>query len=83
MDVIVRYQDEDSIAGLSFEEAYAALEEIVSEIETGERSLEESLSLYETGQRLAKRCEQLLAQAELRIQRLDGGSLTDLEPPTA
>ena len=55
---------------LTFEQAYAQLEEIVSQLETSDLSLEESVALYERGQRLARRCGALLDSAELRVQQI-------------
>jgi len=54
----------------SFEEASAALEEVVARLEAGRLPLDETVALYELGVRLAARCEQDLAQAELRVREL-------------
>ncbi len=56
---------------LSFEEAYARLEDIVARLESGELSLDDSVALYEEGQRLARHCGALLDAAELRVQQLN------------
>jgi exodeoxyribonuclease VII small subunit len=56
----------------SFEEVYAALEGTVDRLEAGHLPLAESVACFELGARLAQRCEQILAEAELRISRLDG-----------
>ena len=62
---------------LSFEQAYARLEDIVTRLEAGDLSLDESVALYEEGQRLARRCGALLDTAELRVQQLnEDGSLS-------
>ena len=53
-----------------FEALYKRLEESVSKLEEGGLTLEESLALYEDGMQLARRCQDLLQQAELRITRL-------------
>jgi exodeoxyribonuclease VII small subunit len=53
-----------------FETLYKLLEETVAKLEQGNLSLEESLSLYEAGTVLAKRCQALLQDAELRVTRL-------------
>ncbi|MDP9180953.1 MAG: exodeoxyribonuclease VII small subunit [Chloroflexota bacterium] len=53
-----------------FETLYKQLEETVAKLEQGNLSLEESLSLYEAGTALAKRCQALLQDAELRVTRL-------------
>ena len=56
---------------LSFEEAYARLEEIVARLEAGELSLDESLALYEEGQRIAQHCGALLDAAERRVEQVN------------
>jgi exodeoxyribonuclease VII small subunit len=63
------------IEKLTYEEAYAELERIVSKLESGEQPLEEALSLFERGQMLTKHCAELLAKAELRVQELSGETL--------
>jgi len=69
-----------SIAELSFEEAYTQLEDIVARLEAGNLPLEETVRLYERGQALARRCEELLEAAELRVQQIDdNGTLRPLE----
>jgi exodeoxyribonuclease VII small subunit len=58
------------VENLSYEAAYAELEQIVNRLEVETLSLEESLSLYERGQALSARCASLLESAELRVQQL-------------
>jgi exodeoxyribonuclease VII small subunit len=71
-----------SIANLSFEDAYAQLEDIVTRLEAGNLPLEETVSLYERGQALARRCEELLEAAELHIRQIDdAGMLRPLDGP--
>ncbi|HHY89193.1 MAG TPA: exodeoxyribonuclease VII small subunit [Chloroflexi bacterium] len=65
-----------AVEELSYEQAFAELEEIVRLLETDSKTLEESLALFERGQALARRCAQLLEQAELRIRQLTGEDLT-------
>ena len=54
----------------AFEAQYKKLEETVAKLEAGNLTLEESLALYEEGAKLAKRCQELLRDAELRVTRL-------------
>lgn len=54
----------------AFEPLYKRLEEIVARLEQGDLTLEESLSLYEEGMKLARRCQEMLQSAELRITKL-------------
>lgn len=56
---------------LPFEEALKKLEAIVEEMESDELPLETLLSRYEQGNRLAKVCQAKLAEAEVRIQKLE------------
>jgi len=60
---------------LTYEQAYAELEAVVSALETGEQSLEDALSLFERGQGLTRRCADLLDKAELKVRKLSGDSL--------
>lgn len=54
----------------SFEALYRQLEETVSRLEQGGLTLQESLALYEGGMKLARRCQEMLEEAEVRIARL-------------
>ena len=66
--------DELDIKTLSFEKALAALEEIVSKLESGKVDLEESIKIYERGETLRKHCETKLAEAEARIEKITLGA---------
>lgn len=55
---------------LSYEQAYAELEEIVGALEANQKTLDESMALFERGQALAQYCAGLLAQAELRVRQV-------------
>jgi exodeoxyribonuclease VII small subunit len=71
------------IAGLSFEQALAELERIVSDLERGDVPLDRSIAIYERGEALKKHCETLLKAAEDRVEkiRLDrNGRPTGVEP---
>jgi exodeoxyribonuclease VII small subunit len=64
---------------LTYEEAFAELEKIVAELESGEHPLEESMTLFERGQALTKHCAELLDKAELKVRELVGESLADFK----
>jgi exodeoxyribonuclease VII small subunit len=70
------------IAKLSFEKALAELEQIVQKLERGDVPLEESVAIYERGESLKRRCEELLRQAEARVEKitLDAGKPAGTEP---
>ena len=57
-------------AKLNFEDALKELEDIVSKLEGGQVSLEQSISMYERGEKLKQRCEALLTDAEMRIEKI-------------
>jgi exodeoxyribonuclease VII small subunit len=54
----------------SFEAVYKRLEETVRRLEEGGLTLDESIALYEEGMTLARTCQTLLDQAELKITSL-------------
>ncbi len=56
---------------LTFEQAFAELEESVRTLERGDLPLEEALALYERGQELAAYCAKLLDEAELKVQQVE------------
>jgi exodeoxyribonuclease VII small subunit len=63
----------EEIKQLDFEEAYKRLSETTGQLERGNLSLEESLALYEEGVALARHCETLLDNAELRVSQITPG----------
>jgi len=58
---------------VTFEQALAKLEQIVTEIEEGKVSLEESIERYAEGTALIKKCREILDAAEKEIQILVKG----------
>jgi len=68
---------------MPFETAIAELEQIVRELEGGKVPLEQSVAMYERGEVLKARCEELLKQAEARVDKITldaGGKPTGSEP---
>lgn len=59
---------------MTFEQAMAELERVVSQLEHGDVALEASITLYERGALLKKRCETKLKEAEEKVAAitLDG-----------
>lgn len=55
---------------LSFEDALTRLEEIVQHIESGDVGLEQAITEYEQGMALVRRCKDVLARAEQRVEEL-------------
>ena len=54
----------------TFEDLFRRLEETVTKLEEGGLPLERSLALYEEGMTLARRCQETLDAAEVRIRQL-------------
>ena len=64
---------------LTYEEALAELEEIVSMLEGEQSQLEDAIKLFERGQALASRCGVLLEAAELKVKQVIGEDVVDFE----
>ena len=62
--------DNSDVKRLSFEKAMDELESIVGQLEGGKVPLEKSVELYERGEALKKRCEELLRQADARVEKI-------------
>ena len=63
---------EKNVEDLSYEDALAELEQIVSALENEQSQLEEAIKLFERGQALAARCGVLLEEAELKVKQVIG-----------
>lgn len=59
-----------AVSEMSFEEAMAALEQVVNQLERGEVALEESIALYERGAELKKHCADKLKAAEAKVEMI-------------
>jgi exodeoxyribonuclease VII small subunit len=71
------------IKKMPFERAIEELETIVKRLEEGKVPLEESVAIYERGEALKARCEELLRQAEARVEKITldaAGKPTGSEP---
>ena len=65
---------ETPVDQMSFEQAMAELEKVLSQLERGDVALDESIALYERGAALKARCETKLKEAEEKVAAitLDG-----------
>jgi len=68
----------DDIKAMSFEAALGELEGIVRKLEEGQVPLEESIDMYSRGNALKQFCEQKLADAQARVEKVvvSGGTLS-------
>lgn len=55
---------------IKFEDAMQELEAITAKLEKGDLSLDESVSNFEEGMKLAKKCNNILEEAEKKIKVL-------------
>ena len=58
------------VASLSFEQALAELEQIVSRLESGQAPLEDSIQMYQRGSALKAHCESKLSAARLQVEMI-------------
>jgi exodeoxyribonuclease VII small subunit len=58
------------IASLSFEDALKELEGIVQQLERGQVKLDEAIAAYERGALLKRHCEQKLAEAKMKVEKI-------------
>jgi len=63
-------KDNSDVGQMPFERAIEELESIVKRLEEGKVPLEESVAIYERGEVLKRRCEDLLRQAEARVEKI-------------
>lgn len=61
------------ISRLSFEDALAALEDIVRKLEGGKVKLDEAVDAYERGVALRQHCEARLNEARQRVEKISVG----------
>lgn len=60
----------DDIKAMSFEQALAALERIVDDLEKGDVPLDQSIRIYERGEALKAHCDRLLKAAEDKVEKI-------------
>ncbi|HEY83718.1 MAG TPA: exodeoxyribonuclease VII small subunit [Chloroflexi bacterium] len=69
----------NKIEEMTFEQAFAALNETLEKLEAGDLPLAEAMSAYEYGMALAKHCGVQLDTAGLKIKKLNpSGELEDM-----
>ncbi len=72
----------EQIEQLTFEQARDELTRVVERLNSGTESLQESLDLWEVGELLAQRCEDFLAAARERVERVVEATRPDTASPT-
>lgn len=62
---------EENVSALSFEEALKELESIVRNLESGDRALEDAIADFTRGNALKEHCAKKLADAKLKVEKLN------------
>ncbi|EAU40879.1 exodeoxyribonuclease VII small subunit [Fulvimarina pelagi HTCC2506] len=62
--------DDSDIKRMSFEQAMASLERIVTDLERGDVPLDRSIRIYERGEKLKNHCDRLLSAAEDKVEKI-------------
>ena len=72
---------ETKVEALSFEDALAQLDTIVTTLERGDVPLEDSIAQFEMGMKLARRCEDRLNESEQKVAVLlrEGPALVEVD----
>jgi exodeoxyribonuclease VII small subunit len=63
-------EPDPDVATLGYEQARDELAEVVRKLEAGGLSLDDAVALWERGEALARRCEEQLAGARERVQKV-------------
>lgn len=63
-------EDVTPVEALSFEDALAELEQIVSRLESGQGSLNDAIEAYERGSILKRHCQGKLEEARMRVEKI-------------
>lgn len=58
---------------VTVEESFDALDEIISELQSGELTLEESFKKYEEGMKMIKGCSEAIDKVEKKLQIINEG----------
>ena len=75
--------DEKATEGVQgLEQALKDLEQIVINLEKGDLPLAAAIRQFERGVELTRRCQQVLKEAEQKVQVLSDGMLEDVDPKT-
>ncbi len=61
------------IQKMTFEQALAELENIVTQLEAGDVALEQSIEMYQRGSQLRAFCDEKLNAAQAKIEKITGG----------
>jgi exodeoxyribonuclease VII small subunit len=65
---------EKPVSEMSFEEAMAELETLVSKLESSQVALDDSIKLYDRGAELKRHCEAKLKAAEEKVAQITLGA---------
>lgn len=69
-----------NIKKMSFEEAMAELESIVTRLESGQIHLEDAIESYTYGAQLKDHCEKKLSEARLKVEKITADAAKPASP---
>ena len=64
---------------MTIEETFAALDDLIDKLESGQGSLEDAFKNYEEGMKLVKSCNEKIEKIEKQILVLSGGPAEDMD----
>ncbi len=67
------------VKDLTYEEAFAELDSIMTALEEEQAPLDEAMRLFERGQALVRHCGALLEQAELKVHKLSAEGVEEFD----
>ena len=72
-------EPEEKMNDMTIEETFAALDDLIDKLESGQGSLEDAFKNYEEGMKLVKSCNEKIEKIEKKILVLSGGPAEDMD----
>lgn len=69
--------EEGTEQGLTLEESFEVLEEMIGRLESEEITLEESFQVYQKGMEILKQCNETIDRVEKKVLRINEDGQTD------
>ena len=69
---------EDALKSMTIEETFAALDDLIDQLESGKGSLEDAFKNYEEGMKLVKSCNEKIEKIEKQILVLNGEPMEEM-----
>ena len=72
-------EPEEKMNDMTIEETFAALDDLIDKLESGQGSLEDAFKNYEEGMKLVKSCNEKIEKIEKQILVLSEGPAEDMD----